>query len=279
MAVTNFRPEVWSANILVALRNALVFGQAGVINRDYEGEIAEFGDTVHITSFGDPEVRDYTEHTDITWDELSDATRALIVDQAKYFAFAVDDIERRQALSGFIQETSRGAAYNLASAADSYVSGLMAADVDGGNQLDAVADPSPDDAYGLLVDLRTALTKANVPQTGRWVVVAPEFYAVLLKDDRFIRADASGTTEGLRNGVVGRAAGFDVMESNTTPAVTGGNTAVAGHPIATTFAEQIIKTEAIRLENQFGDGIRGLHVYGAKVTRPTALATADVTFS
>jgi len=279
MAISNFIPEVWSAALLKALRDRLTYAQAGVINRNYEGDIARAGDTVHITNFTDPSVRDYTKNGTITWDTLTDAGQTLVVDQADYFAFKVDDIDKRQALSGFVEETTTGASYNLAAEADEYVSGLMVAGAT--NDLGAVTVSSSDpDAYELLVGLRTALTRSNTPADGRFVVVPPELYAVLLKDDRFIRYDASNTEGGLRNGIVGRAAGFDVIESNVVPS-TGTETVVfdvvAGHGIATTFAEQIASTEAMRLENTFGDGVRGLHLYGAKVVRGANLAKAQVT--
>jgi len=278
IAIPEFIPEIWSANILTALRSALTYGGAGIINRNYEGDIAQAGDTVHITSFADPAVRQYTPRVDITWDSIDADTRALLIDQLDYFAFTVDDVERRQALPGFVEETSRGASYNLATETDTYLSGLMEADVDAANQLGAVpvAQSSPGEAYALLVALRGVLKRANVPDVGRWVVIPPELYGVLLLDPRFVDASQSGSTETLRNGFVGRAAGFDVYEANTVPEATEVFTIIAGHPIATTFADQILETEAIRLENQFGDGVRGLHVYGAKVVRPTALATAEV---
>jgi hypothetical protein len=277
MAITNFQPEIWSALILDNLRSALVYGQDGIINHDYEGDIAAAGDTVHITSFSDPAVRDYTKNTNITWDLLTDATRALVVDQADYFAFTVDDIDRRQALGGFVTASSRRTAYNLASEADTYLSGIMFTAVDGvaGHDLgDVTVDISDNNAYNQLVSLRTALTNANVPYPGRWVICPPEFYAALLQDNRFIDASASADGgQALRNGLVGRAAGFDVFESNTVPEPTANRWAImAGSPIATTFAEQINETEAIRLENQFGDGVRGLHLYGGKVVQPNALA-------
>lgn len=278
MAITNFIPEIWSASLLNALRDRLVYGQGGVINRNYEGDIARAGDTMHITSFADPAVRTYTKNGTITWDLLTDSTQALLIDQSDYFAFKVDDIDKRQALPGFIEETSRGAAYNLASETDTYLSGLMVAgatnDV-GAKTVGAVSG----DAYDLLVDFRTELTKSNTPADGRWAIVPPEFYGVLLKDDRFISEYAAGTTEGLRNGFVGRAAGFEIYESNTVPATAGVFDVVAGHGIATTFAEQIASTEAVRLENTFGDGVKGLHLYGAKVIRPANLAKAQVTVS
>lgn len=278
MAISNFVPEVWSSALLQNLRANLVYGQAGVINRNYEGDISQAGDTVHITAFSDPAVRSYTKNTNITYDLLTDDTRALIIDQQKYFAFTVDDIDRRQALPGFVDETTTGASYNLSSAADTYLSGLMKAAVTAGNTATAVTAPTASNAYTTLVGLRTILNKSNTPAQGRWVIVPPEFYALLLQDDRFVRADASGTTAGLRNGISGRAAGFDVLESNTVPFTGDVFSVIAGHGMATTYAEQIVKVESLRLENQFGDGVRGLHVYGGKVVRPAQLAKVNVTF-
>lgn len=280
MAIVNFVPEIWSANLLKALRARARYTQSGVINRNYEGDIARAGDTVHITSFSDPTIADYTKATTtITYPVLTDATRALVIDQAKFWSFSVDDIDTRQALSGFVQEVTAGAASGLQLAADAYIADLMVTGVDAGNDLGAATvGAAAGDAYELLVELRTTLTRSEVPADGRWALVPPEFYGVLLKDDRFIRQDASGTTEGLRNGIVGRAAGFDIIEGTTVPETSGGAyEVIAGHPIATTFAEQIVKTEAIRLERRFEDGVRGLHVYGGKVVRGEALALATVT--
>ena len=44
--VDNFIPEIWAARILASLKKSHIFGQPGVINRDYEGEITQAGDTV-----------------------------------------------------------------------------------------------------------------------------------------------------------------------------------------------------------------------------------------
>jgi N4-gp56 family major capsid protein len=278
MAVDQFRPEIWSAEILTNLRNQLVY--ANLCNRDYEGEIQRAGDTVHITSIGDPAIRSYTEHTTITWDELSDTQQSLLIDQKDYFAFKVDDVERAQALPGFVEEAARGAAYGLADEIDDFVADTMYAAVNAtANDLGAfTADISDNTAYNLFVDLRTTLNRDNVPSDGRWVVVPPELTAALLKDNRFIDASASGSTAALRNGLVGRIAGFDVFESNQTPDPTASTFAViAGHRIAMTFANQILETEAMRLEDIFGDGVRGLSVYGGKVVRASALAMASVT--
>ena len=274
MAITKFVPKIWSASLLTALRDRLTYAQVGVINRNYEGDIARAGDSVHITAFEDPEIRKYTKNGTITWDLLTDVQQTLIVDQSDYFAFKVDDIDKRQALPGFIDETTRGASYNLAAETDAYVAGLMAAGA--ANTVTGGALSSPDEAYGLLVDLRTALTKTNTPDDGRFVAVSPEIYALLLKDERFINAAASANAQTLRNAVVGRAAGFSIIESNRVPEAAGKFKVIAGHGIATTFAEQIASVEAVRLQDTFGDGVKGLHLYGGKVIRPDNLADVDV---
>lgn len=278
MAIVQFIPEVWAGPILANLRETAIY--AGLFNRDYEGAIANAGDTVHITSFTDPAVRDYVKNTDISWDLLTDATRALVIDQADYFAFTVDDVDRRQAMPGFVEAATRGAGNNLALETDEYVSNLIVAAIDGTAQdLGAKTwDISDNTAYGHIVSMRTKLNRAEVPYQGRWLVVPPEGYAALLQDDRFVDMSQSGSGQALREGFVGRIAGFEVFESNQVPTPTANVFhVIAGHPIGGTFADQINDTEAIRLQDQFGDGIRGLHLYGAKVVYPTAFVMMSAT--
>lgn len=281
MAITNFIPEVWAAELLVELEKSLVYGAPGVVNRDYEGDISQFGDTVHITTLADPTIGDYTAHTDITIEEVDDASQTLTIDQAKYFAFTVDDIEQRQARNGgsVLSEQARKAAYKLRDTADQHLAGVMAAGVDAGNLVSETTLSSPSDAYDLLVDLGVLLDESDVPTEGRWTVITPAFHGLLLKDDRFV-ATGDAAAVGMRaNGMVGSAAGFSIRKSNNAPDGPGagaGKLLVAGYAGATTYAEQINKTEATRKEKGFADIVKGLHLYGSKITRPTGLAAADV---
>jgi hypothetical protein len=136
MAITKFQPKIWSANILANLRAKLVYAGPGISNRDYEGDISAYGDTVHMVSFSDPAVRTYTKGGPITWDVLTDAENLLVVNQSDYFAFTVDDIDKRQSLPGFIAKASMGASYNLVKAADTYVATNLLTAVNGsGNDL------------------------------------------------------------------------------------------------------------------------------------------------
>ncbi|MGW3724829.1 P22 phage major capsid protein family protein [Streptomyces sp. NPDC000851] len=283
MAVDTFIPEVWAADLFVALRGATVFGQSGIINRDYEGEIAQSGDTVHIGSLARPTIATYVKNTTaINPQTLTTTDQTLIIDQSKYFAFEVDDVDKRQARDGgqLLNKAADDAAFGLADTADLFLAGLMTTGA--GNVLTAGDAATADAAYKIILALKLKLDKAKVPTAGRFVIVSPEFYALLLQDNRFIDASSYGDSNAIRNGEVGRVLGFQVLVSLNLPAGTAGtppevsNFVVAGHAMATTFAEQINKVEAYRPEGSFGDAIKGLHLYGAKVVRPEALAVMDV---
>jgi len=284
MAITKFQPKIWSANILANLRAQLVYAGSAVANRDYEGDISQAGDTVHIVSFADPAARAYTKGGPITWDVLTDAERLLTVDQSDYFAFTVDDIDKRQSLPGFIAKASQGAAYNLVTRVDTYMSGALLTAVNGtGNDVGPVSvTVAAADAYSkIFVAMRTKLNKANVPMDGRWAVIPPELTGYLLQDARFVQNPQNNGSGGdLGAGYVGRIAGFQLFESNTVPLSGSAFQVIGGHSMATTYADQINEVEALRLQTEgFLDGIRGLHLYGAKVNYPAALALATPTLA
>ncbi len=272
MALT-FIPEVWSGVVLSSLKKSLVYAGPGVVNRNYEGEIRNAGDTVRIRSISRPTISSYSKNATLTYETLTDAQRALIVDQSKSFSFSVDDIDRVQGPGGELEEALIESAYGLADVADQFVAAKYT-EAQSANQLGTVAVTTGALAYTQLRLLKVALDEANVPNEGRYVVVPPWYHGLLLDEDRFVRVDASGTSEALRNGMVGRALGFDVLMSNNAPLVTGDDYAVmAGVPGAISYADQITEVEQLRLQTTFGTGVRGLHVYGAKVVRPDAIAT------
>ncbi|MFG2380568.1 P22 phage major capsid protein family protein [Streptomyces avermitilis] len=267
-----FKPEVWAAQALVSLRKALVYAGPQIVNHDYEGEIKKVGDTVHIKMLGDVTVKTYTSGQDITYEDVPDAEATLKVDQADYFAFKVDDIDRAQAGDEMAARTD-AASWKMAEKVDSYVAGLYT-QVQSANVLPSTSITSGDAAYNALVDLKVRLDECNVQANGRYVVVPSWYHGQLLKSTNFINAEkAADGGAALRNGQVGRAAGFDILMSNAVPIISGNDYAVmAGVRDAISFADQVTEIEPIRLQNTFASAVRGLHVYGAKVIRPDALA-------
>lgn len=281
MAVTTFIPELWSARLLYALEKAHV--ATNLVNRNYEGEISNHGDTVHINTIGAITVKSYTKNTDIDAPEtLTTTDQTLVIDQAKYFNFQVDDVDKVQAAGELVDTAMGRAAYALADVSDAYLLGVIAAGAAAGNTIGSAAAPvalTASNVYENIVNLKTKLDKANVPNTGRTIVVPPDVHSLLLLDDRFAKSTATAGQEALINGLVGRIAGFDVYMSNNVKTGTGTDTGktpyfeiTAQITDATTYAEQIIKTEAYRMESRFADAVKGLHVYGAKVTDGTKIA-------
>ena len=170
----------------------------------------------------------------------------------------------------------------------------------------AFADPTTagsESAYEYLVDLGVALDNVAVPRNDRYVIVPPWYAGLLAKDLRIlgyggygegtVLTDGFAATPG-QNGFAGRIAGFNVVQSlnvsagtftspssanpylGTDNASTAYNFIVAGVPSATSFANQIIKTEAFRNPDYFADQVRGLHVYGTEVIWPERIVGAYI---
>lgn len=275
MSVTNFIPTIWSARLLRHLDKKHVY--ASLLNRDYEGEIKNYGDTVKINQIGDVTIKDFQKGKDIdTPEELSGDQLMLTIDQGKYFNFGIEDVDAAQVNPKLMDKAMLRAAYGMNDVTDRFAANLLYVGADAGNVLgtdDSPIVPTAADAYDTLVDLSTLLTEANVPVEGRWVVVPAWFHGLLLKDKRFSGNGTDYNKAILEGGHVGVAAGFDVNLSNNVPNTSGAKyKIIAGTNEAGTYAEQILKTEAYRPEKRFSDAVKGLHVYGAKVLQPKCLA-------
>jgi hypothetical protein len=283
MSVDNFIPQIWSARLIENLHNNLVYAQTGMVNRDYEGEIQEAGNTVRINSIGTVQVNDYIKNTDMASPQvLTDAQETLVIDQAKSFNFQIDDVDNAQTRPKLMNAAMNEAAYALRNVTDQYVRDQMLADVLASNKLDGgtartigADSTTMSAAYDSLVDLGVVLDDNNVPEDSRWVIVPNWYEGVLLKDPRFVSFGTPQNRMNLEQGsrAIGQVSGFNVFKSNNVKNVTGDDWAViAGHSMATTFADQINKVVAYSPEKRFADAVKGLHLYGAKVVRPYALA-------
>jgi N4-gp56 family major capsid protein len=274
MSLSNFIPQVWSGTMLRYLDKTLVFAQPGVVNRDYEGEITGMGDTVKINQIGPITIGDYTRNTDITAPEtLTSSQTTLVINNAKFFNFQVDDLDQAQTNPKVMETAMQRAAFGVAEKVDEIVAGLIAANVDAGNDLGAITDlTTVTNAYLHLVELSVALDEANAPVEGRWAIIPPWYHGLLLQDQRFVGAGSLASDAALLSGQVGEAAGFRILKSNNV--VNDGTDwqIVAGVDLATSFAQQVVDVIAYQPEKRFADAVKGLNVFGAKVVLPTGLA-------
>lgn len=306
MAYSMFIPKIWAARLLAHLDNRHVF--ANLFNRDYEGEIKAYGDTVYINQIGPVTIFDYDGSDIGAPEEITGNTRTLTIDQGKGFNFQVKDIDRVQSLPNLMEGALDRASYGMTDEIDTYLAGLCKAaattgitvtkdDGEGGTATETVTALSigsastpkaitSDNAYDILIDMGVKMSEGNVPKEGRWVVVPPWFSGLLAKDPRFSGYGTDASRGTLTSGsVVGMVAGFEVHESNNVPMTPGASSApaqysiVAGTRAAGTYAEQLVELEAYRPEKNFSDAVKGLHVYGAKITDPRQLCVLTASYS
>ena len=274
MSLNNFIPTIWSARLYETLKKAHVF--ANVVNRDYEGEISSYGDSVKINSIGSITVGDYAKNGTINLQQLNSAQTILEINQAKYFNFMVDDIDKAQNNPKVMDGAMQEAGYALADTADSSIAAFQSEAANTVTRDDLGANEER--AYEVLAEAAQNLDENNVPREGRFAVVPPFFNKAMVMAG--IMETASGTIDAnfeKVNGYVGKLLGFDILVSNNL-VVSGGSTiGLAGTRKAISYAEQILDMEAYRPENRFADAVKGLHVYGGKVVYPNALVRLALT--
>jgi hypothetical protein len=270
MAIDNFIPEIWTARILSANDKALVYGS--VVNRDYEGEISGFGDTVHINEIGDVTIATYTKNsTSISPETLTDAQRSLLINQSKYFAFEVDDIDKAQQKPKVMNEAMRKAGYGLRDNADAYIASLHgeAGIVSSLGTTTTPIEITSANVLDYISLISQKMNEANISSVGRWMVAPPFFFHKI----NLAKIDLQTPNQELiTNGHMGKVFGIDMYMSNNVVNTSSAKYKIlAGNREAISFAQQILSVEAYRPEASFSDAVKGLMVYGAKVVKASNL--------
>lgn len=269
--LANFIPEKWSKQLAVVLRNSGVMKQ--LVDSSYESEIKDSGDTVNIRKAAAITVNDYAGA--INYEGLSPSLIQLLIDQAKYFAFKVDDINKAQSDIKIMDTYLEQAKISLDLAQDTYLLSLHSSApsaniVSSGNDGTTGYTLSKDTVYGLAVEARRRLARSNAYKLAAagekpsWVV-PPEVMEVIVKAPEFIGRSTAQGDQVIKDGVYkGDLGGLNVYEATNLVSVSSNYYTPVIFKKAITFAEQVTKIETIRLQGEFSDAIRGLNVYGAK---------------
>ena len=274
MAITNFISTVWSENLLSSLDSRYI--AVSHCNRDFEGEIKGKGSTVKICGVGDIMIRDYTKDTDMIYPQpLEDTVTELTIDQAKYFNFQIDDIDKAQSSPKIMDAAMKAAANRLAANADAHVISIA---MSSPHNL-VYNDIEPETIINGILDARTKLYKANVYDGSEiFLEVTPEVGAAILKAKLTLPSCDPDTVE---TGYLGSFAGCKIYVMNNLVRMPTGegndyySKCIMRTKRAITFAEQISEVVAYRPESRFADAIKGLHVYGAKLIYPDEVISLD----
>lgn len=269
-SAANFIPEIFSKKLQAKFYASSVLPQ--ISNTDYEGEITGQGNKVNIRTVPNVTVSNYTGS--VNYADVTTQVIELNIDKAKSYAFKVDDILKVQADINFQNEASKDAAEQMRIAVEQDVLGNI---VTGSTTVLDKASVSPANILDHILEAGRKLDELNIPESDRFVVLSPLYIEMLKKTDLKLAYLTGDGVSPIRNGKVGMIDRFTVYQSNLLATGTGGDAgktlALAGHPKATCFASQFVKTETVRLTDTFGDGVRGLKVYGYKVVVPNALVT------
>ena len=287
----NFIPEIWSGKLIENFYDATVL--AAISNTDYEGEIRNMGDTVNIRTTPEITIQTYVKGQTLSVENPDKAKLQLVIDKGEYFACVEDDVDQVQTDMNLMDMWSKDASERMKIKIDQRVladvltgvsasnKGQTAGAISGDIDLGVAGTPealTTSNVIGKIVDMGTVLDEANCPEGGRFLVIPAKMAGLIKQSDL---KDASITGDGntpLRNGRLGMIDRFTVYVSHNLKKTSGGEfSVIGGHKMGFTFASQMTNMETIRSETTFGNIIRGLQVYGYKVTKPEALATAIVT--
>ena len=254
MAVTNFIQTIWSKKIQddLELKCKLVDNCL----RDYEGD-CKHAKTVKILGVGEPTISAYTS-AGINVEEMSDVFHDLVIDQANYFAFYVDDIDQAQSVPGLRERYQEKAVHGLAVARDTYVAKECIAKATNATTATALTA----DAIKTAIDNAiVALRERNFDEEGV-IEITPAVYNLF---KNHLITQSTNNPEYIKKGIVGVYDDFEVVMSNNLHKDSNYAYCDVRGKKAIAFAGQINEVEAMRVEKYFKDMVRGLDTFGAKV--------------
>lgn len=254
MAVTNFIQQIWSRDIQRDLEV-----QCKLVDNcltSYEGD-CKYARSVKILGVGEPTISAYNGSTPLVYEKMSDRGQELIIDQQYSFSFIVDDIDTAQSVPGLRKEYQRKAVHGLAVKRDSYVATL----IKGATNVTTASALSREAVKEAIDEAIVALRERNFDEDGV-IEITPAVYNVFKNELITLSTD---NPEYIKKGKVGVYDGFDVIMSNNMAKDSAHAYCDIRGKKAVAFAGQINEVEAMRSEQYFGDLVRGLDTFGAKV--------------
>jgi hypothetical protein len=258
----------YSDLVAAKLRKSEVLKDNVVFSVAYEGNASAGAVKIPIRDTEAAAV-DYNSASGAAPTAAATAYKTLVINCDKAVNEIIDGFDAATVPDDLIADRLDSAGYSLAFAVDNDGAAVLIAE----GTADGVGSTEAGDVYEMIIDTRTKLSKANVPNDGRrYLLVTPDFYARLLKDPNFIAASSLGD-EVRQTGAVGRIAGFNVFEWNDS---TSNLCYIAGHPnYAVRAREFSVPVKVVDLDgdaNFIGaTAVKGRMVYAHTVVKPEAI--------
>lgn len=265
MSVAVFKQTLWSKKIQNALDT--LTGLRTHCDYQFEGEI-KAGNKLKITGSVAPTIGTYVPGTDITIENVEGNDQELVIDQFKYFARYFDNVDKAQSIPGVLENDSKECAKYLHEEGDKYVASILKAGVDDGTIAKSASaiTPSKTNVVGAVEEGLVALYEKNVKPTDElYGEFSPKFYSMLRQS---LTEVLTNNVELAKKGAVGKYNNVMVCIENLLPSGEGVKYNFIRTSKAVAFAGQVDTVKAIEKEKGFGDIVKGLYVFGAKVVRP-----------
>jgi len=193
-------PEIFSRNVLVALKNNLVV--VPVVNHAYEGELS-LGDTLYIPRSQEVTATEVTIGTEGVQSDPTTTALTLTVNQYWEAPVTVDVVSRRQSQVNVLSLAEQESAYAISKKIDSTLCALF-------SPLNATTVRGTDGSAwtdNVLIAAVEELDEENVPEENRVWIGDPSVKADIMKIDKFVRADYFASdaipTGGFRKDIYG----------------------------------------------------------------------------
>lgn len=281
-------PELYANELLVEFYISTVL--AAISNTDYEGQIKSQGDTVIVRALPSMQIRKYVKGMNLQYDYLEPSEVKLLIDKGLYYGVQLPKIDVVQSDIAFVSkwaahasqelkiEVDRDCLSRLPAAAHAKNAGDTAGKISGSINLGKAGTPvalSNTNILGKLLEAVQCLAEQNIDTSnpGKIWAVVPAWVATRIQTSKLSDASVSGDgVSMLRNGRLGVVGNTTIYQSNNIqPDAAGCYHIVVGHKDCYTFASQLTENETLKNQNDFGDLMRGLQVYGDKVMKPEGI--------
>lgn len=261
MANTLITPTLISKQALGVWANSNIL--TGLFNRSYTSEFGGGrGDTVTIRKQATLTASKFVRGTGIVPQDVVESSITVKVDDLYDVSVTVLQEEWDFSVENFGWQVVEPAGRALSRQAETLIAAELASQgTPGGiDQTNPVQD---------FITARAGLNASEVPLDGRFVVVGTDVAALLLGNDKFLKANENGSDQALRNAQIGRFLGMDVYESVIVPA----DEAYVCHPDALTFVSIVPQlargTASGAVGNYDGLGLRTVFGYDMNTKQDT----------
>jgi hypothetical protein len=230
---TYITPSLIASTALATLHHAMVL--ANLVWRDFDADFTgKQGDTVTIRKPATFTAEEFDRAQGITLQDVTEDSTTVSIDTIANVSVAVTDEEMTLSVNDFRTQILNGMVFAIAEKIDGDLAELLvdtANGAGGGGVADGTTTPTAAYRQALAI-----LGRNKLPLTERYAVLSPEAHADVLGEDKLIKVNESGTSNALRQAIIGDLLAF----VNYTSGVFGNGAGDRGQADGVAFHKQAV---------------------------------------